>query len=177
MPIIIRARFHGGAGFPFLENIPMLSSTIVRRGVQLTAVLVSLSLATACDDDDPFVPDDEPDVRSVVVTVTGGSVVTFTGATPSGNLTVGNGSVITVQFRGANDQLDPIAHSSGDFELRVEIPTNTVGLTFTRSTTNPFSGTFTRTGTTATPIQVTFQLWHIADGHNDGEWETGVIVQ
>ena len=153
----------------------MLASTMLRRAAQIGAILVAVSFAAACDDD-PAAPDPQPDVRSVVLSITGGGSVTFTGQTPSGNLTVGNGSVVTAQFRGANGQPDPVAHNSGDFELRVIIPTNTVGLTFTRSPTNPFSGTFARTSTTATPIQVRFQLYHIDEQHDDGEWTTGVIV-
>jgi hypothetical protein len=117
----------------------------------------------------------------VVLEVEGGGTVTFnTQRVASGELTIGDGSVIAVTFRDSDDEVDAIAQNPDNFELRVLYPDgNPAGLTFTPSTINPFAGTFTRTTPTpaGSPMIVQLELYHLTGLHQDGRWNVLTNVQ
>jgi hypothetical protein len=141
-------------------------------------LLLTLAVGAACDDSDPFVPDDEPDVYSAELTATGATTVTFgRSRQPNGPLTIGNNATVTFEFYDENGQLEPVVHAPGAFRLDVSYPNgNPAGLAFTRSATNLLSGVFTRTTPTAGPMSVSFTLYHIADAHADQTWTVQVNV-
>jgi hypothetical protein len=89
--------------------------------------------------------------------------VTGTGATPTARVPVGN-TTVTAQFLRANGTPDPVVTASV-FRLEVVAPAGNIA--FTRSASNPFSGTIAATTATNTAIPVTFALFHVAEGHND----------
>ena len=158
-----------------------MSSPFVRPRVAAVAALaLSLALA-ACDDSDPVNPDPHADVQSVLLEVEGGGTVTFNQQrVASGELTIGDGSVIAVTFRDEDDQEDAIAQNPDNFELRVFYPGgNPAGLTFTPSPTNPFAGTFTRQSPTppGSPMIVQLELYHITGEHQDGRWNVLTNVE
>jgi hypothetical protein len=141
------------------------------------ASLMAACLAVACSND-PAEPEPEPEVETLRL-VTGTQTVNVdvsTGTCTGCPLVLSNGSVVTASFLRANGTPDPIA-VPGDFRLNVVIGSNTVGLAFTISTTNSFSGTFTATGTTATPFNVNFELFHIEEGHDEFSRAVAVVVQ
>ena len=108
----------------------------------------------------------------------GGSITIDQDGVPSGTLTIGNNAVVTAQFLGANGQPDPVANEPGAFRLEVTYPNgNPRGLVFTLSTSNSFSGTFTRQSASTTPMTVRFALFHIEEGHEDFVANVSVIVQ
>ena len=148
------------------------------RFALLRTAALALAFA-ACSDSDPVNTDPHADVHSVLVEVIGGGSVTFNRQhVASGDLTIGNNSVIAVTFRDANGEEDAIAQNPDNFELRVNYPGgNPAGLTFTPSPTNPFAGTFTRTAPTTTPMIVQFELFHITGDHNDGRWNVQAVVE
>ena len=148
-----------------------------RRLMSVGALLLTLSIG-ACDDSDPFVPDDEPDIYSAELTATGATPVTFgRSRQPNGPLTIGNNATVTFEFYDENGALEPVASAAGAFRIEVSYPNgNPAGLVFTRSTTNPLSGVFTRTTPTVAPMSVAFTLYHIADAHPDGTWTVQVNV-
>jgi len=142
------------------------------------ALLFTLAVGATCDDSDPFVPDDEPDVYSAELTATGATPVTFDrNREPNDQLTIGNNATVTLEFYDENGQLEPVVHASGAFRIDVSYPNgNPAGLAFTRSATNLLSGVFTRTTPTAEPMSVSFTLYHIADAHTDRTWTVEVNV-
>ncbi len=144
-----------------------------------TILALSLGFA-ACKGKDPVNPDPHPDIRSVLVEVAGGGIVTFDrNHIVSGDLTIGDNAMVTVTFRDNEGNPDGVAINPGKFELRVNYPGgNPANLTFTPSPTNPFAGTFTRTSASSTPTIVQFELYHLsAKPHDDGRWNVMVNLQ
>lgn len=158
----------------------MSSPVTLSRMAAVAALALSITLG-ACDDSDPVNPDPHANVQSVVLEVEGGGTVTFnTQRVASGELTIGDGSVIAVTFRDSDDEVDAIAQNPDNFELRVLYPDgNPAGLTFTPSTINPFAGTFTRTTPTpaGSPMIVQLELYHLTGLHQDGRWNVLTNVQ
>lgn len=158
----------------------MSSPVTLSRLAAVAALALSITLG-ACDDSDPVNPDPHANVQSVVLEVEGGGTVTFNAQrVASGELTIGDGSVIAVTFRDSDDEVDAIAQNPDNFELRVLYPNgNPAGLTFTPSTINPFAGTFTRTTPTpaGSPMIVQLELYHLTGTHQDGRWNVLTNVE
>ena len=157
----------------------MISSDLIRRAFQAGALIASLAVAAACSDSDPLDPDPEPDVHQMIIQVEGGMQITFNRARiASGPLTIENNSVITLSFLGPDGSEEENANDTERFELRVTYPNgNPAGLMFMPSASDEYSGTFTRTTPSETPIIVQFELWHTTDEHSDGKWNANVIVE
>jgi len=151
------------------------------RGLRAAVLLAALAASVACDDSDPTDPDPEPDIHQMIVQVEGGMQVTFNRSRiASGTLTVANGDVVTLSFLGPEGEEEENANDTERFDLRVSFPNgNAPGLVFTPSAQDEYSGTFTRTSASATPIILQFELWHASDPtpHSDGKWNLQVIVQ
>jgi hypothetical protein len=159
----------------------MISSDPVRRAFQAGALIASLAFAVACSDSDPVDPDPHANIHQMIVQVEGGMQITFNiNRIASGPLTIENNSVVTLTFLGPNGTEEQNAHDTERFDLRINYPNgNPAGLTFTPSAGDEFSGTFTRTTPSATPMIVQFELWHASEtpAHFDGRWNAEVIVQ
>jgi hypothetical protein len=148
----------------------------VLRRVAIAASIVFAATLTACNDSTD--PEPEPEVETLRLT-RGTQVVNIdvsTGVCTGCPLILSNGAVVTARFLAADGDDDPIA-TPGDFRLNVVIPTNTVGLAFTSNQANLFSGSFTATGTTATPFNVNFELFHIEENHDEFSLAVAVVVQ
>ena len=160
-----------------------MTTTDLIRHAQRAAVLVvaALALTTACDDSDPLDPDPEPDIHRTVLQVDGGMQITFNrGRIASGTLTLRDGDVVTLSFFGPEGEQDEVANNTERFDLVVNYPNgNPAGLVFTPSAADEYSGTFTRTSPTTTPMIVQFELIHTSEepDHSDGRWNVEVIVQ
>lgn len=136
------------------------------RTVRTAALLSTLALAAACDDDDDLTGDDEPEIESVrlVVTPSGGTATTYTvtanGATPSPvQLRVGTATIVATPLDGSGGTID----EASEFELRMSgLPT---GVTFTQSGT--LTATITATAATTTNANVSAIMWHRSEGHDD----------
>jgi len=151
----------------------------VSRGLRACILLASLAVAAACSDSDPVDPDPEPDIHQMVIQVEQGMQITFNRSRiASGTLTIQNNSVVTLSFLGPDGLDEPNANDTERFELRVNYPNgNPIGLVFTPSAADEYSGTFTRTTASTTPMIVQFELYHTTDDHSDGKWNALVTVQ
>jgi hypothetical protein len=158
----------------------MNSSDFIRRALRAGVFLASLAFAASCSDSDPLDPDPHANIHQMVVQVEGGMQITFNiNRIASGPLTIENNSVVTLTFLGPNGTEEENAHDSERFDLRVNYPGgNPAGLTFTPSTSDEFSGTFTRMTPSSTAMIVQFELWHASESppHFDGRWNAEVIV-
>ena len=136
------------------------------RALRTAALLSTLALAAACDDDDELTGDDEPEIESVrlVVTPSGGAATTYTvtanGATPSPvQLRVGTATIVATPLDAGGRTID----EASEFELRMSgLPT---GVTFEQSGT--LSATITATAATTTNATVSAIMWHRSEGHDD----------
>ena len=148
-----------------------MPSTLFRRlptlrTLRTAALLSTLALAAACDDDDELTGDDEPEIESVrlVITPSGGTATTYTvtanGATPSPvQLRVGTAAIVATPLDAGGRA---IADAS-EFELRMSgLP---AGVTFTQSGT--LTATITATAATTTNAQAAAIMWHRSEGHDD----------
>ena len=156
----------------------MQLTDFARRASVLTAALL---IGAGCDDSDPLDPDPEPDIEQVILQVEGGMQVTFNRAdVASGTLTLRNNDVVTVSFLAPDGEDEENANDTGRFDLLVNYPGgNPAGLVWTPSAADEYSGTFTRTSSTSTPMIVQFQLMHVSEDppHSDGKWNVQVIVE
>jgi hypothetical protein len=136
------------------------------RTLRTAALLSTLALAAACDDDDDLTGDDEPEIESVrlVITPSGGTATTYTvtanGATPSPvQLRVGAATIVATPLDAGGRAVD----EASEFELRMGgLPT---GVTFTQSGT--LTATITATAATTTNATVSATMWHRTEGHGD----------
>jgi hypothetical protein len=136
------------------------------RALRTAALLSTLALAAACDDDDDLTGEDEPEIESVrlVVTPSGGTattyVVTANGATPSPvQLRVGTSTIVATPLEANGRTID----EASEFELRMSgLPT---GVTLTPSGT--LTTTITATAATTTNANVSAIMWHRSEGHDD----------
>ncbi len=151
----------------------------IRRGFRSGVVLAFLAIVAACSDSDPMDPDPEPDIHQMIIQVEQGTQITFNRSrVASGTLTIQNNSVVTLSFLGPDGAEEPNANDTERFDLRVNYPNgNPIGLVFTPSAADEYSGTFTRTTASTTPIIVQFELYHTTDDHSDGKWNALVTVQ
>lgn len=133
------------------------------RTARTAALLSTLVLAAACDDDHA---DHEPDIESVrlVIASPGGAADTYTvtanGATPSPvRLRVGTSTITAVPLEADGHTID----EAGDFELRMEgLP---AGVTFTRS--GSLTATISATAAVSTPTTARAVMWHKTEQHDD----------
>ena len=158
----------------------MLSSIQLRRGFRITAILTSLALVSACSDDDPIEPGEEPEVQSV--RLTSGATTAFpvtinkTNGQPSGNLRVGAGTTpITAAWLRADNTNETLI-SDAEYELRI-VPTNAANLTWTAA--GAFTGTLTTTGlTSGQTTTASVALRHKIEQHDDfGPYTITIQVQ
>jgi hypothetical protein len=144
----------------------------LRRTSSLIVALALVGAAGACTDSTGL-DEVEPEVESIRLTFSGGSVVTIsaTGAvTGTVSLPAGGSRDVAAEFLNAEGQPDD--HVTADeFQLAV---TPATGATFSR--TAPFTGTLTAGGTTGT-VAVQFGLLHIEENHVDfGPFTVNVSV-
>ncbi len=142
-------------------------ATFVRRPYRILALAaVALSLS-ACKDDATGLDDDhEIHVASMRLTIAGQPITIAENGTVTGGpvtLAAGTHSVSAVFLDDDGQPSDDV--SAVEFQLNVTIPGG-APVTFTRSTTNPFAGTFTVTGA-AQGTQIRFSLYHIEEQHED----------
>src|SRR5687767_3019757 len=106
----------------------------VRRAVHVTMMIAAVSLVTACGDDDPTEPDDEPEVQTMTLTA-GASSITIdktTGAA-SGQLTVPAGTTtITGSFKKADGSVESRV-TGAEFDVRIS-PASGTAFTWTPNT-------------------------------------------
>ena len=145
-------------------------SKFLRRTVRLGAVLLAVGSVAACDEN-PVGDDDEPNVESAVVTITGGGSTAQTvtlrrtgGTTPSVNIPTNSSRTITVEWRRPDGSRETRIENG---EQQMEVNTSgAAGVTFVRSTTSPaFEGTLT--ATQAGSRTITIRLYHAEEDHAD----------
>jgi hypothetical protein len=133
-----------------------------------TAAMMVIAIASlsACSDDDPAEPEDEPEIQTVTLTV-GASTITIdktTGAA-SGQLVVPAGtSTVTASWKRADGSAEPLV-TSAEFELRI-VPSNSANASWIPA--SAFGGSLTTTGLTSgqtTTAQVS--LFHKEEQHDD----------
>jgi hypothetical protein len=148
----------------------------LRRTSSLIVALALVGAAGACTDSTGL-DEVEPEVESIRLTFSSGSVVTSvvtissTGAvTGTVSLPAGGSRTVAAEFLNAEGQPDD--HVTADeFQLAV---TPATGVTFSR--TAPFTGTLTAGGTTGS-VAVQFGLLHIEENHVDfGPFTVNVSV-
>lgn len=153
--------------------------TVLRRALRLGAAVAAISFATACDDDDPLEPGEEPNVEIMQLTLgaqgpIGPQVVTVRlgGVVTGGPIRLGLGPrTVTATFFRADGSADPNVNSTS-YELSVA-GLNTNVATFSR--TGAFTGTLigVSNGTTAGR----FGLYHRAEMHDDfGPFPVSITV-
>ena len=139
------------------------------------ALVLAVAVVGACTDSTG--PEQEPEVESIRLTFSSGSVVTSvvtissTGAV-TGTVTLPAGGSRTVAAEFLNAEGQPDDHVTADeFQLAV---TPATGVTFSR--TAPFTGTLTA-GATQGTVAVQFGLLHIEEDHVDfGPFTVNVSV-
>ena len=158
-----------------------LTTLRAARAVRVLALVPMLALASACDDDDPTEPEEEPTFTRMVLTFTpmgGGQAqtveITRANSSASGPLTIpAGGGSIAATFLNANGSTDQvIAANQADYETRIALATGNQ-VTFTRTGPNAFTVTRNSAGTTT----ATVQLWHKATNHDDLEATVTLNVQ
>jgi hypothetical protein len=143
----------------------MMSAVFGGRSTGTVLIVAGVLAAAGCKDSHgPH--DHEPDVVTMRLTV-GTQVITVSdnGTVTGGPLVLQVGAnTITAAFLGADGQ--PDEHVTPDeYELKVTVDGG-APIAFTRSQSNPFSGTLTATAT-VTGATVRFSLYHIDEGHDD----------
>ena len=158
----------------------MLSSIHIRRGFQVTAVLALLAVVSACSDDDPIEPEEEPEVQSVRLTsaATPAFAITInkTNGQPSGPLRIAVGATPIAAAWLKADGTNETLISDAEYELRI-VPTTATNLSW--SATGAFSGTLTTTGlTSGQTTTATVALRHKVEQHDDfGPYTITIQVQ
>ena len=155
----------------------MFASPLFRHSTRLAIAILATAAFTACSDDDPVEPEDEPEVQTLTLTV-GASTITIdktTGAA-SGQLTVPAGtSTVTAVWKKADGSVESLI-TSAEFDLRI-VPTNSANLSWTP--TGAFGGTLVTTGLTSgqtTTAQAS--LFHKEEGHSDfGPYTITIRIQ
>ena len=151
----------------------MLFATSIRRGLRLSTLLVTLASATACDDDDPVEPDDEPKVAAMRLTV-GDETYNVAGngvVTPSPVTILLGSTAISAAFLREDGQVEDRV-TSEEFEFQV-VPQNQQVLTFTR--TGALEGALNGLQAGQTTAQVS--LFHLEEQHDDfGPFTVPLIV-
>jgi hypothetical protein len=157
------------------------------RALRAAAVLSTLALAAACDDDDELTGEDEPEIESVrlIVTPPGGTPTTYTvrvngGASPSPiQLRVGTSAVTAQALDAAGATID----LANEFELRVVASVTgsdagqqtplTGTLTYTGNGT--LTGALVATAATTANVAATVRMVHKEEAHSD--FDAGVQLR
>jgi len=133
------------------------------------AVIAILATGAACDDDTAE-PDDEPDVRTIRLTI-GAQVFNQVRGNPTPVTVARGANSLNAIFLRADGQVETRV-TPNEFELRVTTANNGV-LTFTRS--SAFAGVLT--GVAAGSTTMTVCLFHLQEGHCEPDVEvTGIAV-
>ncbi len=138
-----------------------------RRALVMGAMLATVTLATACGDDDPTGVDEEPEIDRVLLTVgTTTLTVPLNGAITGGPVSIraNTATPVSARFVRQDGTDDPIVTSEADFQLRV-VRVSGPALTFALSTANRFAGTITATGSGTAIVDP--QLFHVGENHDD----------
>ena len=145
---------------------------LTTRALRAFAMVAAVSLmATACDDDDPAGPDDEPATTRIVLTIgtgTGAQTVTWntqnTTVTPATiTIPAGQSRTVTAQFFRADNTPDPVITEAG-FRLDFNVASGTA---VTIAKTSNLAATLTATGTAGQSISLTMELFHLGEGHEE----------
>lgn len=144
------------------------------RRTKWMAPVLALALMTGACGDDPVNEEPEPDVATMRLVV-GTQTITVnanSGAVVGGPivLPVNTNVTVTATFLRADGTADPLVTAT-TFDLDVTPALGNV--TFTR--TGPFTGTLRGTVVGSTVVQ--FGLLHLAEGHNEFEYNVAVTVQ
>ena len=144
------------------------------RRTKWMAPVLALALMTGACGDDPVNEEPEPDVATMRLVV-GTQTITVnanSGAVVGGPivLPVNTNVTVTATFLRADGTADPLVTAT-KFDLDVTPALGNV--TFTR--TGPFTGTLRGTVVGSTVVQ--FGLLHLAEGHNEFEYNVAVTVQ
>lgn len=142
----------------------MLNTRVSGRVALVTLAAATLLVAACSDSTDP--DDQENEVVTMRLTV-GTQVVNVSdnGTVTGGPLVLAVGAnTITAAFLKANGQPDEHVVPA-EYQLNVVIDGG-APITFTRSTTNPFSGTLTASAT-VTGATLQFSLYHLEEDHDD----------
>jgi hypothetical protein len=141
-----------------------------RRGVLALTFAIVLPGMTACSDDPVDVHDEEPEFLELTIgaqtirvaangVITGGPV----------NVPVGTSVAVTAQFLDHDGEV--IEFEPGEYELRA-VTLNPTIVTFGK--TGTFSGSIT--GVAVGAGTITFQLYHLAEAHEDFEQDVPITV-
>jgi hypothetical protein len=137
-----------------------------RRALGLALAALALTMS-ACKDDATGIDDDHDlHVESMRLTIAGQTITVAENGTVTGgpvNLAAGQHNITAVFLDDEGQPADDV--TAIEFQLNVTIPNGTP-VTFARSTTNPFAGTFTVTGAQQ-GAAIRFSLYHIEEQHED----------
>lgn len=154
----------------------MFASHVARR-FALPLVLAAATFAGACKDSTANEEEAEPEVATMRLTVTGQAPVSVSsnGTVTGGPLRISLGqSVITATWLRADGSADPHV-STTEFQLKVTVPATITGLAFSRSATNPFSGSLSAQA--AGTVNAQFSLLHVEENHEDfGPFTVPVVI-
>ena len=146
-------------------------SKYLRRTLRLSAILLAIGSAAGCDKDPVGNEEEEPNVETAVLTISGGGSAAQTvtlrrtgGSTPSVTIPANSSRIITVEWRRPDGSRETRVQNG---EQQLEVNTEAApGVTFTRSTANPaFEGTLAATQTGQRTI--TIRLFHPEEQHAD----------
>lgn len=153
-----------------------MRNLMTHRALRAFAAVTTLALfATACGDDDPVGPDDEPDTARIVLTI-GTQAVTWTtgnGSVAPAAITIpaGQSRTVTAQFFRADDSQDPIINAN-DFRLDFNVASGT-GVTVAKN--GNLGATITANGTAGQSVTFTLSLFHLEEGHEEYETSAGAL--
>jgi len=142
----------------------MLARISFRRSSAIALTLIALGTFSACGDDDPVAPDEEPEIGSVRLTVAGTSVTVSTTQSPT--LTVASGTnAVTAEWFKPDGAVETIV-TDAEFELRIAQASGTGTLTWTP--TGARGGTLVVTGLAAgASAAAKVSLFHKAEQHTE----------
>jgi hypothetical protein len=141
----------------------MLASVSFRRNSIIALTLVALSAFSACSNDDPAEPDNEPEIASLRLTVGSNSVTISTTQSPTLDVAAGSNSV-TAEWLKADGTVESRV-TDAEFELRIAQVTGT-DLVWTA--TSARAGTLVVTGLAAgASTAARVSLFHKEEQHDD----------
>jgi hypothetical protein len=129
-------------------------------------VVAAVSFASACNDDDPVEPEDEPEVQTMTLTAGANSItIDKTTGAASGALTIPSGATtITATFKKPDGTAETRVTGT-EFDVRI-VPASGTAFTWTPNTN--LGGTLVTSGVTSgQTINATVDLFHRAEGHAD----------
>ena len=135
-------------------------------------MLLALGIALGGCEDDPVVPDPEPEVATMRLTIGAQTIdIDDTGVVTGGPIAMSANTAISVQWLKANGTPETIV-TAAEFQLDVTTDNASV-VTFSRSTA--FTGNLVKAAAGSTILR--FSLFHIIEGHPDfGPFPVNVTV-